>query len=281
MIRMTVAIIAVLFVIFDVVVFLSNRRDRLKRTDLHVFVLENLFVIGRTFYRENVRKKRMETKRYYGLCEMYDENYAVLVAKNASFAPLSYFLCGMPLVLGIFAATSKLGIAVLLFLMILSMCFYFDIWLANALSKRHEEVLKDYPTALTKISLLINAGITAAEAFSKVASTGEGLLYSEMRRAVKDTESGMPYGVALDRMVLRCGTKEIRKFASLYKQNMVKGGADFPYLLSELASIAWEDRKNRAKVAGSSASQKLLVPIMLMFTGVLLMIIVPAFTSLL
>ena len=70
------------------------------------------------------------------------------------------------------------------------------------------------------------------------------------------------------------------EFVSLYKQNLVKGGPDFPRTLAEMATAAWTDRKNSARTQGELAEQKLLLPTMFMFVGILLMIIVPAFRNL-
>ncbi len=159
-------------------------------------------------------------------------------------------------------------------------------YLENILSNkreegRHSEIQSDFATVLTKISLLVNAGLTASEAFERVAYSGSGLLYMEMQRVVSCIANGVPIDTALSGFADRGGCKEVKKFVSLYKQNLSKGGPDFPFLLSEMADAAWVDKKNRARLAGSIASQKLLFPIMLMFSGVILMVIVPAFNSLL
>lgn len=146
---------------------------------------------------------------------------------------------------------------------------------------RYAEIQYDFATMLTKMSLLVNAGLTASDAFERVAYSGDGLLYREMQRTVGDISNGMPIDVALSGFANRGECKEVKKFVSLYKQNLIKGGPEFPVLLSEMAEAAWVDKKNRARLTGSIASQKLLFPIMLMFSGVILMVIVPAFNSLL
>lgn len=148
-------------------------------------------------------------------------------------------------------------------------------------AERQAKINYDFATVLTKMSLLVNAGLTASEAFERVAYSGEGLLYHEMQRTAEDISNGMPIDAAFNGLSKRGECKEVKKFVSLYKQNLTKGGPEFPALLSEMAESAWIDKKNRARLAGSIASQKLLFPIMLMFFGVILMVIVPAFGSLL
>ena len=131
------------------------------------------------------------------------------------------------------------------------------------------------------MSLLVNAGITATEAFSRVANSNDGILYREMQRTYDEVENGRSISDALDEFAFRCGCKEVRKFVSLYKQNLVKGGPEFPLLLQDMADTAWDERKARARLLGAAAEQKLLIPIMVMFIGVLIMVIVPAFNNLL
>lgn len=146
--------------------------------------------------------------------------------------------------------------------------------------ERNAEIQYDFATVVTKMSLLVNAGLTATDAFERVANSGNGLLYREMQRTIGDISNGMSPNTALSDFAIRCENKDIKKFVSLYKQNLVKGGTEFPTLLAEMAEAAWIDKKNRARISGSMASQKLLLPIMMMFSGVLLMVIVPAFNSL-
>lgn len=143
------------------------------------------------------------------------------------------------------------------------------------------EISRDFATVLTKVSLLVKAGLTASEAFEKVAYSGKGLLYREMQHTVEDISNGMSMDTALNCFAIRTGSREVKKFVSLYKQNLTKGGSEFPLLLSDMADSAWLDKKNRARLSGSMASQKLLFPIMIMFSGVILMVIIPAFNNLL
>ena len=133
---------------------------------------------------------------------------------------------------------------------------------------------------LTEMSLMVSVGITASESFERVSRSSNGLLFLEMRRVTESVQNGMPVDEALDNFCTRAPLREVKKFVSLYKQNLTKGGPDFPRNLSEMAAAAWTDRKNAARAEGELAEQKLLLPTLLMFVGILLMIIVPAFQNL-
>ena len=41
----------------------------------------------------------------------------------------------------------------------------------------------------------------------------------------------------------------------------------------------WAEKKHRAVVKGKTAESKLMIPLMMMFIGVLIMIVVPLFTN--
>ena len=270
---------ATLFVIFDAVLFVICKNDTFNKTNLKVFFLEDYFFLGNkilTLFRRGINGKRIRK-----LEEIYDSATSGQIARSAAAAPYTYIILFAPIVLIIFLLSeSKLALVLIGFL-VLFLCFYFDIWLENILSRRHEEILREFATVLSKMSLLVNAGITANEAFYRVANSNDTILYLEMQRTEDDIKNGKPINDALDDFSFRCGCKEVRKFVSLYKQNLIKGGPEFPELISNMADVAWENRKTRAKLLSSSAEQKLLIPIMLMFVGVLFMIIVPAFNNLL
>ena len=61
------------------------------------------------------------------------------------------------------------------------MIWYLDELLNDKINSRRDELLKDYPGMLSKLTLLVNAGVPIREAWTKVAATNEGILYQEMR----------------------------------------------------------------------------------------------------
>ena len=269
---------ATIFIVFDIAIFILGRKDGYDKSGIKVFLFEDLFFLGKRIMA--LFHRGISGKRVRKLEEMYDPSLAGQIAKSASIAPYTYFFLFAPLVLMVFAVSENKVITVLLCGIIGFLAVYFDIWLDGTLKHRHSKILCEFSTVLSKMSLLVNAGITASDAFVRVANSNEGILYREMQRTVSDIENGKSINDALDEFGFRCGCKEVRKFVSLYKQNLVKGGSEFPGLLQDMAYTAWDERKARARMLGAAAEQKLLIPIMLMFIGVLIMVIVPAFNSL-
>ena len=262
-----------------------NKDERLmifKPTNLPVFLFEKAFALGagrRFLLGKDKRINDLNMKRRRLLLEIYEPSKVEDILKSAALAPGTYIRIFTPIIVSIGAISKEKVVILALVGLLILLCLYFDIWLNDKIKHRHREMQADFATLLTKMSLLVNAGLTAAESFELVAFSSEGLLYKEMQRSLDDIKNGMPYDEALQKLALRGGCKEVKKFVSLYRQNIEKGGHEFPYILSQMADVAWSEKKNRARLMGELASQKLLIPILLMFSGVILMIVIPAFNS--
>ena len=77
----------------------------------------------------------------------------------------------------------------------------------------------------------------------------------------------------------RCSVKEVRKFTSLILQNLQKGNSEIAFFLKEMSNEMWEEKKHLVKRKGEAANSKLLIPIGMIFVGILIMIMVPAFMN--
>lgn len=257
-------------------------RNRLQRvTGRKEFLMESLFSVGGWVNSKLNISGHRERDRIEKLQELYPFSEAQQIARNADEAPSAYVVLLLPILLSVFSITGNFlllaaGITALIFL-----AFYFDWNLDQTLKKRHQEILRDYPAMLMDLSLMVHAGITANAAFERVANSSDGVLYQEMRKCSANIQDGMSIDAALNGLLTHCPIREIRKFVSLYRQNISKGGPDFPKALDDMAEAAWRERKNSAKEQGELAEQKLLIPTICMFIGILMMVIVPAFRSLL
>ena len=276
--KFVLLVVASILSCFDIYVFIESRLNVYDKTGLKIFLMEDLFFVGESIVKHFHLK--VSGKRTRKLEEIYDRATAGKISKSAAVAPYTYLALFLPILLMIFAMTENKVAVVLISVLVIFLAAYFDIWLDGFLKKRHSMILREFATVLSKMSLLVNAGITATEAFDRVSKSNEGIIYDEMRKAKAEMDNGKSIELALEDFGFRCGCKEIRKFVSLYLQNMVKGGPEFSGLLQDMAEKAWDERKTRARLAGAAAEQKLLIPIMIMFIGVLIMVIVPAFNNL-
>ena len=84
---------------------------------------------------------------------------------------------------------------------------------------------------------------------------------------------------AYDDFALRCNIQKYRTFVSLLKQAVTKGKKDMALILMEENIRTFNDRKIKAKQLAEEAGTKMLVPMFMMLSIVIIMIVYPAFAS--
>ena len=159
------------------------------------------------------------------------------------------------------------------------------IWYLNEKTKdmlvgRRDELLRNFPQVLSKLTLLVNSGMVLRDAWRNVAENGNGILYEEMRLTCKEMNMGISELDAYQNFAERCEVKEIKRFTSSIAQNMVKGNAELTKFLREMSDEMWNEKKNIVKRQGEAADSKLLIPTVLIFIGILIVIMVPMLSSL-
>ena len=160
------------------------------------------------------------------------------------------------------------------------MIWYLDELLNDKINSRRDELLRDYPGMLSKLTLLVNAGMPIREAWIKVAAANEGILYQEMRNTALELSNGIQEVEAYKAFGERCYIKSLRKFSTMMIQNLQKGSGEVVVFLRDMSNEAWEEKKHEVKRKGEKASSKLIMPIGLIFLGVLILIMVPMFAGL-
>lgn len=154
--------------------------------------------------------------------------------------------------------------------------------------KKKEEMLMDYPHIVSKLVLLLSAGLSMRSAFGKMASDYRNSLenggrrregFEEILRLCTDMEKGISEKEAYENMGRRAGEIRYRTFATLLVQNMRRGSRELIDLLSGEAEEAFEERKRKARILGEKAGTKLIFPTMLMLLVVIAVIMTPAFVS--
>ena len=161
-----------------------------------------------------------------------------------------------------------------------ALVYYLDFEIDNAVSKKRDRLLNDFPRVLSKLALLLNAGVTLRTAWNNVSNSGEGSLYTEMKLTSEEISNGATEVEAYRDFAERCNVKEIRKFASVLIQNIQKGNKEITNLIKEMADDSWQLKKYNVKIKGELASSKLMLPVGIMLVAIMIMIIVPIFSSL-
>ena len=159
----------------------------------------------------------------------------------------------------------------------------------NKEKARELQMQTDYSEIVSKLSLLMGAGMSGITAFNKIASdykfskknkNGDvRFAYEEIVLATNRIASGISESEAYAIFGRSCRIHCYVKLGSLLTQNVKKGGEGFIEILKNEATEAFIERKALARKAGEEAGTKLLLPMGLMLCVVMVVIIVPAFMS--
>lgn len=151
--------------------------------------------------------------------------------------------------------------------------------------KRKQQMMLDYPEVVSKLTLLLGAGMSLQRAWERMVKEylakkkEQRYVYEEMARTSRETANGIPWNIALDHFGKRSKLSAYMKFATLLAQNAKRGNRGLAESLQKEAEEAFEERKAMARKLGEEASTKMLVPMFLMLAMVLVVIMVPAFLS--
>ncbi len=246
------------------------------------FPLNQLYGVGFTilaitkhdFSSKNERKRRQQIALIYG--EKYSEYYLRVNAAERITLALLLFVAGFA-----FYGLSDEYVMLLVFIIFSFTAYYYVSTLPSTiLEKKTNEILSDFAEVVSKLALLVNAGMILKEAWEKVAYTGESELYREMQRVVTNINNGKSEIDAYTEFGTRCTSPEIKKFTSTVVQGLVKGNAELVEMIKQQSREIWDAKRHRVKQQGEKAASKLLIPICIMFIGVIVMIVVPIFANL-
>lgn len=213
------------------------------------------------------------------IAEVRGDKYSDFFQYVMTGAQITYAVTLAPFGLFVGAMSNDLIVGIVGVSTALIMVVYLNSELMNAISRRRDDLLSDFPQMVSKLALLVSAGLILRDAWKQVAFAGSGKLYLEMQSVCIDLENGESEFTAMESFANRCVIKEIRKFASVIIQNQQKGSTELSKSLKEQAAENWEQRKRSVKVKGELASQKLMIPTTIMLFGILIMIVIPAFSS--
>ena len=284
------AILATILVVFWLFLFLRYSKKYSKIIDSidgKTFTMKDLYFIGLgaiDLYEHTTRKKITTSDKAIEqskkLAEVFGRDngelyYYITVAAKISliltFAPIGLMVgCMMKTMLGFLAGV----------LLMIIFPYGVQSGINSAIAAKKDAILSEFPKMVSKLTLLVNAGMLLRRAWDEVAeSNQEDALYAEMRATSKDILEGMTIEAAMDGFATRCGVKEIRKFSSIYVQAVKRGAGESIDSMKIMADEAWEQKKQLSKQKGELAAQKLLVPNMIMFLGIMVVVVVPMIAS--
>lgn len=214
---------------------------------------------------------------------LYGERYAdfymrVLYAQRISITYLIFVLgCAIS---ALAEGTDKLVLLLLMGVVCFSIYYYFGQLPTDKIKKRSEKFMDEFPNAVSTIALLVNSGMILREAWREVAMSNDTELYLEMRKVNEEIDNGVSEIDALYNFGKRCATPDIKKFTSFIVQGLEKGSKDLANALKNQTDELWQLKKQNILKRGELASSKLMIPLMIMFIGILIMVMGPIMTNL-
>ena len=226
---------------------------------------------------ESAIKLRENVSILYG--ERYADYYLrVFYAQKNSICYLIFVLgCAVS---SLANGTDKLVLLGLVIVVCGVLFFYFTKLPEDDIKKRSEQFMNEFPNAVSTIALLVNSGMILREAWREVSLSENSELYMEMRKVNEEIDNGVAEIDALYNFALRCVTPDIKKFSSFIVQGLEKGSKDLANALRMQADELWQLKKQNIIKRGELASSKLMIPLMIMFAGILVMVMGPIITNL-
>ena len=128
-------------------------------------------------------------------------------------------------------------------------------------------------------SLIVNSGVILHDAWEIVARGNKGTFSDLMLRSCEAMRTGRSDVDAIYEFGYLTDSEEIKKFTSALIQSVERGGGELPSFLSNQSKELWNHHRQYMLQQGEKAAGALLMPIALMFVGVMCIVLVAALQS--
>ncbi|KAF0092312.1 MAG: tight adherence protein C [Fusobacteria bacterium] len=223
-------------------------------------------------YRLPISLKEKEVlKKYHGIeaLALNIESYRDMVFHN--------IVLMLPLVFIGIIIDSGLAFLALAILFGVSRVRY--IKLKNIVNNRKVEFFKEYPGFLNSLMLYLQAGLTLENALSVYfAADNYGYYLSLIKSSLDKINLGINRKAAFHEVILGTRERELIKLVNFFLQFYLVGGNSNSYLI-RLAEDAWKLKKETIKQLAEEGSAKMVLPMMIIFIGVSLLVLIPSVFS--
>lgn len=154
---------------------------------------------------------------------------------------------------------------------------------ADKEKKEKQQLLQDYPEIVSKLTLLLCAGMNLRKAMERIGNDylswkkpgEERKAYQMIVDLCREMTRGVPEKMAYERIGEKCGLLCYRTLSALLVQHLQKGSAGLGRMLEDEVRNAQLQRQQQAKILGEQASTKLLIPMIMMLLIVFVILLVP------
>lgn len=246
------------------------------------YPLKEIYFVGYAFMETlgYQYKSKQDRKARKELSILYGDKYAEYFLRVVYAQKITLTLTLLALAAPVYGLANDVLAAVVVLMFAGVAYYYFGTLSTERIKKRSEKMLNEFSNVVSKLALLTNAGMIMHEAWIEVAYTGETEIYKEMQIAVDQMNNGVSEADALFAFGSRCVVPEIKKFTSTIVQGISKGNSELVAMLQEQSREVWSLKKQNVRRQGEKAASKLMLPMMIMFVGILIMVVVPIFANL-
>lgn len=277
------AVGAVLLIVWLVFFFIGKKDEAFfEYLDESEYPFKEIYFVGYAIMNTlNYQyKSKGDRKLRKELAILYDDKYADYYVRVVYAQKVTLGFTVLQLAVPIYALANDILAAAVIVMFAFAAYYHYGTNVSNRIIERSEELLSDFSDVVSKLALLTNAGMIVREAWEEVAYTGDSIFYKEMQIAVDDMKNGYSEADALYKFGSRCIIPEIKKFVSTIIQGIEKGNSELTRMLEQQSSEVWGLKKQEVRRQGEKAASKLILPMMMMFIGILIMVIVPIFSNL-
>lgn len=275
----------VLSILFIAMLFKGGKYEyMLESLDGDAFPLKSIYVVGLAWQDFKLLKlggkvgEQLRSDAALLYTKQYSEFYArVIWAQIISFAHFVLAVCFVVAGMGsgdmsLFFAGVGVAVCVLAI-------YYFYTYTSGKVKTRQNDCDEEFPNAISKLALIVNSGVILHEAWRMVADGKEGVFYDMMRVSCGEIDNGKSEIDAICDFGARTNSDEIKKFTSALSQSIERGGGDLPQFLANQSSELWAYKRQYMLQKGEKAAGALLMPIAMMFLGVMIIVIAAAMQS--
>ena len=151
--------------------------------------------------------------------------------------------------------------------------YYFAQKLSDDVKKRKEQLLEGFFEFSTKFTLFIGAGLNFNKALEK--SIGNNEFSSYLKDASKKVNSGRSVSHAFEDIATDCRDIIINQYISCIVQSAKRGNYNIAGDLKKIMSENWNTRIGIYKKWGEELKTKLLIPMMIIFVGIMIILMAP------
>lgn len=280
MLRLVYLILATIFTALFTVSLAKGKKytPYVKNLDEKEYFLKDLYVVGFVLNDHKLFRLRGKIERDLKKDSrlIWDNNYYLYYAYLAWAQFLSLTLLVLSLgttfaaLIGGEASFMLLGIVVLFIMAIWNLCMS---KMKETVEERRNACMLEFPNMVSKLSLLISSGMVLREAWYLIAKSKEGPLYELMKKACEYMDNGESVVAAIYKFGVLSDSVEIKKFTSAMVQGIEKGNSELAGFLLSQASELWEHKRQLALQQGEIAAGKLVIPLGLMFGGIIMIIV--------